>query len=91
MSAAPGPSVLVVLAVLYGLTLYFFTSRGTDSQQVANNVVASMGVVTGVIGSLISAYFGIQIGSAGRERAEAQRDRAVAASTEASNTPSGGT
>ena len=91
MSAAPGPSVLVVLAVLYGLTLYFFTSQGTDAQQVANNVVASMGVVTGVIGSLVSAYFGIQIGSAGRERAEAQRDRAVAASTEASNTPSGGT
>jgi hypothetical protein len=53
--------------------------------------VASMGVVTGVIGSLVSAYFGIQLGSAGRERAEAQRDRAVAASTEASNTPSGGT
>jgi hypothetical protein len=61
MSAAPGPSVFVVLAVLYGLTLYSFTSRGTDSQQVANNVVASMGVVTGVIGSLEAAPIGGQL------------------------------
>jgi hypothetical protein len=73
-------SGLVVLGVLYGVTLYFFTSKGTPSEQIANNIVASMGVVTGVIGSLVSAYFGIQLGSAGRERAESQRDQAAASS-----------
>jgi hypothetical protein len=71
-------SGLVVLAVLYTTSLFFFSTPEADPQQVANNIVASMGVVTGVIGSLVSAYFGIQLGSAGRERAESQRDRAIA-------------
>jgi hypothetical protein len=74
-------SGLVILAALYIASLYFFTSQGKNTEQMANNIVASMGVVTGVIGSLVSAYFGIQLGSAGRERAEAQRDRAVAPSS----------
>jgi len=73
-------SGLLVLAVLYTASLFFFSAAEGDSQQVANNIVASMGVVTGVIGSLVSAYFGIQLGSAGRERAESQRDRAIATS-----------
>jgi len=73
---------LVTLAALYIATIFFFSSQGTTPEQGANNVVASMGAVTGVIGSLVSAYFGIQLGSAGRERAESQRDRALAASSE---------
>jgi hypothetical protein len=79
-------SGLVALSVLYIVTLYFFTAHVTDPEQVANNVVATMGVVTGVIGSLVSAYFGIQLGSAGRERAESQRDSAIAGASD--QTPS---
>ena len=71
-----------MLAGLYVATLYFYTSNATEPEQIANNVVGSMGVVTGVIGSLVSAYFGIQLGSAGRERAEAQRDRQAAIAME---------
>jgi len=73
---------LGTLATLYIVSVFFYSSGGTNAEQVANNVVASMGAITGVIGSLVSAYFGIQLGTAGRERAEAQRDRALAASSE---------
>jgi len=79
---------LVVLALLYGVSLFFFSSQGNNPEQMSNGVVASMGAVTSVIGSLVSAYFGIQLGSAGRERAESQRDRALASRSEQS-TPRG--
>ena len=58
----------------------FWGCSETNPEQTANSIVASMGAVTGVIGSLVSAYFGIQLGSAGRERAESERDRARASS-----------
>jgi hypothetical protein len=79
---------LGTLAALYIVSV-FYSSAGTNPEQVANNVVASMGAITGVIGSLVSAYFGIQLGTAGRERAEAQRDRALAASSEETPSHSG--
>jgi hypothetical protein len=41
------------------------------STYLANNVVACMGAITGVIGSLVGAYFGVQLGNAGKEAADA--------------------
>ncbi len=40
----------------------------------AADVAAAVGAAGGIIGTIVGAYFGVQTGSAGRERAERQRD-----------------
>ena len=39
----------------------------------ATDVTAVVGAVTGVVGPVVGAFFGIQVGSAGKEKAEAAR------------------
>jgi len=55
--------------VLYIATIIIFANLTPET--LANNVVACMGAITGVIGSLVGAYFGVQLGSAGKEASDA--------------------
>jgi hypothetical protein len=56
--------------VLYIITIITFAILST-ADTLANNVVASMGAITGVIGSLVGAYFGVQLGASGKEASDA--------------------
>jgi hypothetical protein len=56
--------------ILYIGTIITFAIL-TTSDTLANNVVASMGAITGVIGSLVGAYFGVQLGASGKEASDA--------------------
>jgi hypothetical protein len=56
--------------VLYIGTIITFAILST-ADTLANNVVAAMGAITGVIGSLVGAYFGVQVGSSGKEASDA--------------------
>jgi len=56
--------------VLYIGTIITFAILST-ADTLANNVVAAMGAITGVIGSLVGAYFGVQVGAAGKETSDA--------------------
>jgi hypothetical protein len=60
---------LVSVVALYIATIALFAWLSPDN--LANNVVACMGAITGVIGSLVGAYFGVQLGNAGKEAADA--------------------
>jgi uncharacterized membrane protein YjfL (UPF0719 family) len=54
---------LLVIGVIYVASLFIY--RGVtpnDPADISNNVTASMGAVSGVIGSIVSAYFGVQAG-----------------------------
>lgn len=42
----------------------------------AQDAAAAVGSVTGVIGTIIGAFFGVQVGSAGKEKVEAARSEA---------------
>jgi hypothetical protein len=42
----------------------------------ASDVATAVGSVTGVVGTLVGAYFGVQVGAAGKEKAERDRDDA---------------
>jgi hypothetical protein len=44
----------------------------------ASEVAAAVGSVTGVVGTIIGAFFGVQVGSAGKEKAETARNVAEA-------------
>jgi hypothetical protein len=67
------------VVILYIGTIITFAIL-TSSDTLANNVVAAMGAITGVIGSLVGAYFGLQAGAAGKEAsdAKAQQQSALA-------------
>lgn len=39
----------------------------------ASDVTAVVGSVTGMVGTIIGAFFGVQVGSAGKEKAESDR------------------
>jgi hypothetical protein len=60
----------LLLAVTLVLFLYF---RGMTA---SNDIVAVVGVFTGVTGTLVGAFFGVQIGSAGREEERTERRNA---------------
>ncbi len=64
---------LALVTVLYVATIVVFAILTPDN--LANNVVASMGAITGVIGSLVAAYFGLQAGAAGKEAADAKAEQ----------------
>jgi hypothetical protein len=61
---------LALVSVLYIVTIIIFAILTPEN--LANNVVASMGAITGVIGSLVAAYFGLQAGAAGKESSDAK-------------------
>ena len=64
---------LALVTVLYISTIIIFAFLTPDN--LANNVVASMGAITGVIGSLVAAYFGLQAGAAGKEASDAKAEK----------------
>jgi hypothetical protein len=54
---------LAVIGVIYVASLFLYSRVTPDNPaDIANNVVASMGAISGVIGSIVSAYFGVQAG-----------------------------
>jgi hypothetical protein len=64
-------------AVAIGITavvLVFFVSAWKWAS--ASDVSMAVSSITGVIGTIVGAYFGIQLGSSGKEKVEEQRDRA---------------
>ncbi|BCL77014.1 hypothetical protein JHS3_27500 [Jeongeupia sp. HS-3] len=63
---------LLITAILAG-----FLSVGTDWKP--SDVVALVGVFTSLIGTLVGAFLGVQIGSSGRQKAERLANRALAA------------
>jgi hypothetical protein len=64
---------IALVAALYIATIIIFALLTPDN--LANNVVAAMGAITGVIGSLVAAYFGLQAGSAGKEKSDAKAEQ----------------
>jgi len=69
-------ALLVVLAGLLALVLVFIFAAHQWSD--AKDVVAAMGAVTGTIGTIVGAYFGVKVGERGKKEAERARDEAVA-------------
>jgi hypothetical protein len=65
--------VVVVIGIGVTLCVYLVAVAHWKS---ASDVATAAGSVSGVIGTLVGAFFGIHIGSAGKARAEAARDRA---------------
>jgi hypothetical protein len=61
---------LALVSGLYLVTIIVFAVLTPEN--LANNVVALMGAITGVIGSLVAAYFGLQAGAAGKESSDAK-------------------
>jgi hypothetical protein len=58
--------------VLIGLVLVIAIGGMKDSK----DLVSALSATTSIIGTLVGAYFGVHVGSAGKERAEADRDAA---------------
>ena len=64
---------LGLVTALYIATIIIFAMLTPEN--LANNVVASMGAITGVMGSLVAAYFGLQAGAAGKEASDAKAEQ----------------
>lgn len=62
---------VVVVGLLVVLTIYVVAVLRWDSASDVTTVVGSAG---GIVGTVIGAFFGVQVGSAGRDRAERQRN-----------------
>jgi len=61
-------SSFLLLGIVFGLAIWQFSA--------AADVTAVVGSVTTVVGTIIGAFFGVQIGSAGKEAAETGRAHA---------------
>ena len=61
-------AAFVLLGVVFGI--------GVSKITVGADMVAALGSVTTVVGTIIGAFFGVQIGSHGRAEAEAGRNQA---------------
>jgi hypothetical protein len=61
-------AAFLLLGVVFGLAIWQFSA--------AADVTAVVGSVTTVVGTIIGAFFGVQIGSAGKEAAETGRAHA---------------
>jgi len=57
-----------VIGLAIAATLVIFLVTRTEYK--SNDVVAVVGLFTSVLGTLVGAFFGLQIGSAGKERAQ---------------------
>lgn len=62
---------VVVVGLLVVLAIYVVAVLRWDS---ASDVAAVVGSAGGLVGTVIGAFFGVQVGSAGRDRAERQRN-----------------
>jgi hypothetical protein len=59
---------LAAVVFIYTVAIWHWTA--------ASDVTAAVGSAGGVIGTIVGAFFGLQLGAAGKEKAEEQRDRA---------------
>ena len=64
----------VVFAGLAVILLSYYA--GLKEYDKAADVSTALAPVTGVVGTLVGAYFGVQVGAAGKDKAEAARDKA---------------
>ncbi len=55
---------LLVILIVYGIAVYTWRA--------ASDFAAAAGSVAGVVGTIVAAFFGVQVGSAGKERAQQQ-------------------
>jgi hypothetical protein len=67
----------VIIAGFAVVVLVFLISAVLWRSDV-KDVTAAVGAVTGTVGSLAGAYFGVHAGAAGKEKVEQQRDAAQA-------------
>ena len=96
LTPAPAPAALSaeMARIKYGvwlsaaafLLLGVICGISVSKMTVGSDMVAALGSVTTVVGTIIGAFFGVQIGSHGREVAEAGRDQAEKAARTALST-----
>jgi hypothetical protein len=70
-----------LIGALYISSIIVFSLYTPES--IVRNIVGAMGAVTGVIGSMVAGYFGVQLGSASSERAEITREEGRTAERQA--------
>jgi hypothetical protein len=80
-SSRPAPSTrnefYALVAVLAGLlTVVAIYTTAILRWTTAQDVAAVVGGAGSIVGTIVGAYFGLQVGSAGRAQAETQRERA---------------
>ncbi len=63
-----------IIIVGFGLVA-FITVVSIFAWSEVTNVATVVGAVSSLVGTVVGAFFGVQFGSAGREKAEAARDR----------------
>jgi hypothetical protein len=66
-------AVIVGIAAVLIICLYAMVHW-----QSAADVATAISPVTGIIGTIIAAFFGVQVGASGKQRAEDQRDKVQA-------------
>src|SRR5438094_10639418 len=66
--------IWIVISGLIAVVIVFAMSMRKFSA--AADVVAVLGPITSVVGSLVGAFFGLQLGSAGKEKADEARSKA---------------
>ncbi len=65
-----------LVVVLAGLVVILFAFVvALQEYQKAADVSTALAPVTGVVGTLVGAYFGVQVGAAGKDKAEAARTK----------------
>jgi phage tail tape-measure protein len=70
----PGRGVLVVIAGLVVIFSSFAVALVEYSQ--AADVSTAMAPITGVVGAIVGAYFGVNVGAAGKDKADQHRKEA---------------
>lgn len=63
-----------IIIIGFGLVA-FITVVSIFAWSEVTNVATVVGAVSSLVGTVVGAFFGVQFGSAGREKAEAARDR----------------
>ena len=71
-----GAILVVLVAYVLALRAYDFTGQIKNAANSAAAVVAVMGSITTIIGTLVGAYFGVKVGEAGKAEAQDARDKA---------------
>ena len=63
-----------IIIIGFGL-VGFITVVSIFAWSEVTNVATVVGAVSSLVGTVVGAFFGVQVGSVGREKAEAARDR----------------
>jgi hypothetical protein len=64
--------VIVILGLVCLLTVFLANFKFTSASDVTTTVTS----VGGVIGTIVGAFFGLQLGAAGKDKVEQQRNKA---------------